>query len=79
LRSAHRESFSGFANWRLSSAIKADLTSRRHSAEQHYPCMSDDGIKALLVARLAAEDWALFLWGIWPKNAGRNRRANNSR
>jgi N6-adenosine-specific RNA methylase IME4 len=37
------------------------------SAERHYPSMSDDDIKALPVAELAAEDCILFLWTTGPK------------
>jgi N6-adenosine-specific RNA methylase IME4 len=36
------------------------------SAERHYACMSLDGIKALPVNRLAADDCALFLWTTFP-------------
>src|SRR6516162_1324574 len=32
----------------------------------HYEMMSFDAIKALPVAKLAADDCALFLWGTWP-------------
>ena len=32
----------------------------------HYEMMSFDAIKALAVAKLAADDCALFLWGTWP-------------
>jgi N6-adenosine-specific RNA methylase IME4 len=40
------------------------------SAERHYDCMSLDDIKALPVASLAADDCALFLWGICPEVPG---------
>lgn len=36
------------------------------SAEQHYPTMRLDDIKALPVADLAAEDCVLFLWATFP-------------
>jgi N6-adenosine-specific RNA methylase IME4 len=32
----------------------------------HYEMMSFDAIKALPVAKVAADDCALFLWGTWP-------------
>ncbi len=36
------------------------------SAEQHYPTMGVEDIKALSVADLAAEDCVLFLWATFP-------------
>lgn len=36
------------------------------SAEQHYPSMRLEDIKALPVADLAAEDCVLFLWATFP-------------
>lgn len=36
------------------------------SAEQHYPTMGLEDIKALPVADLAAEDCVLFLWATFP-------------
>ena len=36
------------------------------SAEQHYPTMDLESIKALPVANLAAEDCVLFLWATFP-------------
>ncbi len=36
------------------------------SAEQHYPTMGVENIKALPVADLAAEDCVLFLWATFP-------------
>jgi N6-adenosine-specific RNA methylase IME4 len=37
------------------------------AAENHYPTMDLDAIKALPVERLAAEDCALFLWAVMPQ------------
>ena len=36
------------------------------SAEQHYPTMTMDELRALDVAGLAARDSVLFLWAVWP-------------
>ena len=36
------------------------------SAEQHYPTMTMDELRALDVAGLAARDLVLFLWAVWP-------------
>jgi N6-adenosine-specific RNA methylase IME4 len=37
------------------------------AAENHYPTMTLDNIKALPVADLAADDCALFLWAVMPQ------------
>jgi N6-adenosine-specific RNA methylase IME4 len=37
------------------------------AAENHYPTMSQAEIEALPVARLAADDCALFLWAVMPQ------------
>ena len=37
----------------------------RGAAENHYPTMSLDDVKALPVSRLAAPDAVLFLWATW--------------
>jgi N6-adenosine-specific RNA methylase IME4 len=36
------------------------------AAENHYPVMTVPEIKVLPVARLAAKDALLFMWGTWP-------------
>lgn len=38
----------------------------RGGAEHHYPTMSLERICAMPVAKLAADDAALFLWSTWP-------------
>jgi N6-adenosine-specific RNA methylase IME4 len=43
---------------------------KERSAERHYDTMSLDDIKALPIASLAAEDCALFLWGVCPEVPG---------
>jgi hypothetical protein len=43
---------------------------RQRSPDRNYDTMSLDAIKALPVAPLAAEDWALLLWGVWPEHPG---------
>lgn len=36
------------------------------NAAMHYPCMAIEDIASLPVEILAAEDCALFMWGVWP-------------
>jgi len=43
---------------------------KARSADRHYDTLSLAAIKALPVAHLAADDCALFLWGVWPELAG---------
>ncbi len=43
---------------------------KQRSAERHYDTMTIDELKALAVAALAADNCALFLWGVWPEQAG---------
>jgi N6-adenosine-specific RNA methylase IME4 len=43
---------------------------KQRSAERHYDTMTLDDIKALPVAKLAADDCALFIWGICPECPG---------
>jgi N6-adenosine-specific RNA methylase IME4 len=43
---------------------------KARSADRHYDTLSLAAIKALPVADLAADDCALFLWGVWPELAG---------
>jgi len=43
---------------------------KQSSAERYYDTMSLDDIKALPVKRLAADDCALFLWGVCPEVPG---------
>lgn len=43
---------------------------KQRSAERHYDTMSLDDIKALPIAKLAADDCALFLWSVWPELPG---------
>jgi N6-adenosine-specific RNA methylase IME4 len=43
---------------------------KQRSAERHYDTASLDDIKALPVGPLAAENCALFLWGVWPELPG---------
>jgi N6-adenosine-specific RNA methylase IME4/ParB-like chromosome segregation protein Spo0J len=43
---------------------------KQRSAERHYDTSSLEAIKALPVAPLAADDCALFLWGVWPELPG---------
>lgn len=37
------------------------------SAERHYPTMATREICALPIADLAADNCALFIWGVWPR------------
>ena len=39
-------------------------------SNRHYDTQSLDAIKALPVGDLAADDCALFLWGVWPEHPG---------
>jgi N6-adenosine-specific RNA methylase IME4 len=43
---------------------------RQRSPDRNYDTMTLDEIKALPVAALAADDCALFLWGVWPEHPG---------
>ena len=43
---------------------------KQRSAERRYDVQSVDVIKALPVPQLAADDCALFLWGVWPEHPG---------
>jgi N6-adenosine-specific RNA methylase IME4 len=37
------------------------------SADNHYPTMTDEDLRALPMDGLAARDCALFMWATWPK------------
>ena len=43
---------------------------KERSAERYYDTSSLEAIKALPVGALAADDCALFLWGVWPELPG---------
>jgi N6-adenosine-specific RNA methylase IME4 len=43
---------------------------KQRSAERHYDTASLDDIKALPIASLAADNCALFMWGVWPELPG---------
>lgn len=43
---------------------------KQRSAERHYDTASLDAIKALPISPLAADDCALFMWGVWPELPG---------
>jgi N6-adenosine-specific RNA methylase IME4 len=43
---------------------------KQRSADRHYDCPSLDALKTLPIAPLAADDCALFLWGVWPELPG---------
>jgi N6-adenosine-specific RNA methylase IME4 len=43
---------------------------KQRSAERHYDTSSLEAIKALPVEALAADDCALFIWGVWPELPG---------
>jgi N6-adenosine-specific RNA methylase IME4 len=43
---------------------------KQRSAERHYDTMSLDAIKALPVEKLAEQNCALFIWGVWPELPG---------
>jgi N6-adenosine-specific RNA methylase IME4 len=43
---------------------------KQRSAERHYDTASLEAIKALPIASLAADNCALFMWGVWPELPG---------
>jgi N6-adenosine-specific RNA methylase IME4 len=43
---------------------------KQRSADRHYDTSTLDDIKALPIGQLAADDCALFLWGVWPEMPG---------
>jgi len=43
---------------------------KQRSADRDYDTSSLDAIKALPIGELAADDCALFLWGVWPELPG---------
>jgi N6-adenosine-specific RNA methylase IME4 len=43
---------------------------KQRSADRHYDTMTLDEIKAMPVGALAADNCALFLWGVWPEMPG---------